>query len=84
MDNQILFTATDKNGNVEEITDLYWFEEAGLHSFDDSEYYKIKASTDCLVALMQLLTNDERMDVIRCFCKHCGSNNPQCQCRNDE
>lgn len=33
---------------------------------------------------MRLLSEDARTDVMSNFCKHCGSDNPSCQCWNDE
>ena len=30
------------------------------------------------------LSDDERMEVMREYCRHCGSDNPRCQCWNDE
>jgi hypothetical protein len=33
---------------------------------------------------MKLLTDDERMEVMWKFCKSCGSDDPDCRCRNDE
>ena len=38
------FKAINQNGEVEEITDLYWFEENGVHDFDgkgQSGHYEI-------------------------------------------
>jgi len=32
----------------------------------------------------RLLTNSERATAFAYFCSHCGSNNPRCQCWNDE
>lgn len=36
------------------------------------------------VNLMGGLTDDERMEVMSHFCRHCGCKNPSCQCSNDE
>lgn len=30
------------------------------------------------------LTDEERLDVMSGYCKSCGSENPGCQCWNDE
>ncbi|MBK8184778.1 MAG: hypothetical protein IPK63_18625 [Candidatus Competibacteraceae bacterium] len=45
---------------------------------------KVKATVETLVALMQRMTDEERMDVMSEFCRHCGDTNPCCQCWNDE
>lgn len=37
--------------------------------------------------ILQLLTNltpEQRLEVFAHFCKSCGSDNPRCQCWNDE
>jgi len=82
-----LFIAEIERGGVEEIHDLCWFEESGVHNLGgDGHYspYKIKATVETLITLMQLMTDDERMDVMGEFCRHCGDINPRCQCWNDE
>ena len=38
MQSMVKIIAIDKDGNREEITDLYWFEENFVHSFDDDKY----------------------------------------------
>lgn len=30
------------------------------------------------------LTEDERLDLFRLYCRGCGSDDPKCQCENDE
>lgn len=30
------------------------------------------------------MTDEQRMDVFSKYCRHCGSDNPDCQCWNDE
>lgn len=37
-----------------------------------------------MVDMMKDLTPDQRMEVFSQFCKHCGSDDPKCQCWNDE
>lgn len=37
-----------------------------------------------LIAQLSKLTEEERMEVFRNFCNFCGSDNPNCQCWNDE
>lgn len=34
----VRFFAVNKNGNRNEIRDLYWFEENGVHTFNDKSY----------------------------------------------
>ncbi len=36
------------------------------------------------VGALRELTEAQRMEVFRLFCTHCGSDNPRCQCWNDE
>ena len=36
------------------------------------------------VETLRWLTKDERMAVFSFFCTHCGSDDPRCQCWNDE
>lgn len=41
--------------------------------------------TVLIINAMRSLPSDElRQAVMNEFCKHCGSNNPRCQCWNDE
>ena len=37
-----------------------------------------------ILKLMLLLTAKERMEIMLNFCLHCGSDQPRCQCWNDE
>lgn len=50
------------------------------------EMQKLQAAVKVQNAMqaMSILSDDERMEVINLFCKHCGSINPECQCWNDE
>ena len=34
--------------------------------------------------LFKELTDEERLEVMNRYCKSCGSDNPRCQCWNDE
>lgn len=82
-----LFIAESTKGGVEEIHDLYWFEENGVKTLDGQGYYtpyKLKASVETLIDLMRRMSDDERMDVIMKFCRHCGCDHPECQCGNNE
>jgi len=82
-----LFVAESEKDGVEEIDDLYWFEENGVRSLDGQGHYtayKIKATVETLVELMKRMTDEERMDVMGEFCRHCGDTDPRCQCWNDE
>lgn len=40
--------------------------------------------TDKVVEALLALTVDERAEVFGRFCTHCGSDDPRCQCWNDE
>jgi hypothetical protein len=37
-----------------------------------------------IIKLMQSLTDEHRLEVFSCFCKYCGTEQPRCQCWNDE
>lgn len=37
-----------------------------------------------IVFIMKYMSEDERLEVFSHFCKECGSENPACQCWNDE
>ena len=37
-----------------------------------------------ILAYLNALTDDERMEIISRFCHHCGSKDTSCQCWNDE
>jgi len=36
------------------------------------------------ISLVEKLTDEERMDLFHSYCVHCGSNDPSCQCWNDD
>lgn len=35
-------------------------------------------------AMMSMLTDNERLEIIGGYCKECGCENPKCACWNDE
>ncbi len=37
-----------------------------------------------LIEDLKLLSEEDRLAVFGCFCIHCGFDDPQCQCWNDE
>jgi hypothetical protein len=37
-----------------------------------------------ILKLLKRLSNKKRLDVFSNFCLRCGSDNPKCQCWNDE
>jgi len=37
-----------------------------------------------IIRLLNSISEDSRMDIFAEFCTECGSNNPRCQCWNDE
>ena len=49
----------------------------------DELLVEIEADFDIKKALDKLSDN-ERLDIISSYCKHCGSKNPGCQCWNDD
>ncbi len=46
--------AVDEDGNREEITDLYWFEENGVHDFGGEGFYGGKHTFEIFVNGMQV------------------------------
>jgi hypothetical protein len=45
------------------------------------EYDNVESAANRLV---DMLTDEERMDLFHNYCVHCGTDNPGCQCWNDE
>ena len=45
-----------------------------------NERFGTRKVEDCL----KEMTDDERLELFNKYCKHCGGNNPRCQCWNDE
>lgn len=41
-------------------------------------------AADLALTLLRTLEDDQRMAVFYNFCRSCGSENPSCQCWNDE
>jgi hypothetical protein len=39
---------------------------------------------NCIINMLKSLSDEERLEVFRCFCKYCGCDNPKCQCWNDD
>ena len=39
---------------------------------------------DAVKALLPRLTDEQRMEAFGDYCRHCGCDNPHCQCANDE
>lgn len=37
-----------------------------------------------IISAMKTMTEIDRLEIINQFCHHCGSNDPRCQCWNDE
>ena len=35
-------------------------------------------------ALLNSMTDEERMSIFSCYCTHCGDKDPSCQCWNDD
>lgn len=58
----------------EEITDL-------LKEFDIDIVVHISVVID---RMRETLSDPQRLTVFHYFCTYCGSNNPYCQCWNDE
>jgi len=43
-----------------------------------------KAPDEQIIALLNLLTDEERWGIFNTFCRECGSQDLGCQCWNDE
>lgn len=44
----------------------------------------VKAGQKTVLECLQEMPEEQRLDVFSSFCTHCGTNNPRCQCWNDE
>ena len=53
----------------------------GFGDINDSEDATVQ---DAIITIMNTLTDNERLAIIDIFCRHCGSQDPSCQCWNDE
>ena len=54
---------------------------------DKCKYYghsKNEIDIESIKELFAKLTNDERMEVMGDYCKHCGRDDSGCQCWNDD
>ncbi len=55
-----------------------------FRNMPDGEW-QLKTTSVALVAnQLILMTEDERADLFSLFCTHCGSDDPSCQCWNDD
>jgi hypothetical protein len=50
----------------------------------DTYLQSYTSAVDAVQALLPLLTEEERLEVMRPYCKACGSNDPRCVCMRDD
>lgn len=62
-----------ETGNVPSTSEL-------MAAFARSEQERDSRLTEALAAM----TDEQRMEIFSAFCRYCGSDNPACQCWNDE
>jgi len=62
-----IFIAESETDGVQEIHDLYWFEENGIRTLDGEGHfgeYQIKGTVETVTMLLLRLTDDERKIVM--------------------
>lgn len=69
-------------GYVREVWDYLMDAYDTIH--DDTYMKKKRSSVSEVVKLMKKMSDEKRMEVMANFCKHCGTDNPNCQCWNDD
>ena len=50
----------------------------------NSDFIPVESNVSRIVNLLLSENEDVRMEVFSYFCKYCGSDDPDCQCWNDE
>ena len=44
----------------------------------------VEVLTNSIMDMLDILTDDERLEIFYRYCVHCGSKDVKCQCWNDE
>jgi hypothetical protein len=66
------------------------FRDLCIITLGEEEVKNIEKSVEIIsgiIKLMDQLTSEERLEILRCYCQGCGdiqSEGKWCQCRNDE
>jgi hypothetical protein len=77
---------------------MQWFNESEYDQYRFLTYEKFDTEEDAelfiknfqeiisirIVNQLEDLTDEQRLEVFSHFCKHCGCNDPKCQCWNDD
>jgi hypothetical protein len=74
--------AIQREGRHERLADMthrYWDTDKQMWMYPESEKRIAEA-----IALLKVMTDDERLECFAAFCKFCGSDDPDCVCWNDE
>jgi hypothetical protein len=50
----------------------------------NGQWQPSKSNKAAAINALMLLSDEERIEVFRGFCVHCGDKNPQCVCMKDE
>ena len=69
----------------------YKVDGENIFKFVDGEYVPVENYIPTIdskliepAKILDSLTDEERLTLFSFYCKHCGCNNPNCQCWNDE
>jgi len=85
-----VWAGTSKHFSASELLEQGYFFSYLPMSFADESYpshptaHSEQLTSETIVTAMQTWTDEQRMDVLREFCRHCGDKDPYCQCWNDE
>lgn len=70
--------------DVDEIISLMHQKPEGFYILGKVPGLTVKNRQNIIMHHLKDLSEDERVEVFSNFCMHCGSDNPSCQCWNDE
>lgn len=77
--------ATEEQEHQAKIVSSYSYSALqGFMKMCIKNYEKRNERVTNMIRLFSELTDEERLKVMQQFCRSCGSNNPNCQCWNDE
>lgn len=85
-----VWAGTSKHFSASELLEQGYFFSYLPMSFADESYpnhptaHSEQLTSETVVAAMRTWTDEQRMDVLREFCRHCGDTDPYCQCWNNE
>jgi len=73
------FNYKKNNKNVKSVVDFV----AGYNA-SNTDYMELHKPFDTVKLLLPYLSDKERILLFDNYCKYCGSNDPRCQCWNDD